>query len=134
MKKNQKNQKSILEISTDLENQKFGLTINQEDFHQSLPQDLEYLEGLEYMELSQNLLDLIALREVLRKIKTQDIKNLEIHTDSKYLIEAGKKWILKWRKNQWKTKQGNPVCYLEIWQEINQELQKYKIRWILKNK
>jgi ribonuclease HI len=47
-----------------------------------------------------------------------DIK-VTIISDSTYLIDGIKKWILNWKKNDWKTTSKQPVKNLKLWKELD---------------
>ncbi|MBX0312553.1 MAG: ribonuclease HI, partial [Sulfurihydrogenibium sp.] len=48
-----------------------------------------------------NRMELMAVIAVLEKIKNN--YNIEIYTDSKYVVDGINSWLEKWKKNGWKT-------------------------------
>lgn len=76
-----------------------------------------------------------ALEYCITKIFTDCIhltheKNLLILTDSQYLNNGINNWILKWKKNNWKTASNEPVKNQEIWKNIDILNQKLKPDWL----
>jgi ribonuclease HI len=65
-----------------------------------------------------NRMELSALIGGLRALK--EPCRLEIISDSKYLLEAFKQeWILKWKKNGWRTTSRQVVRNHDLWQELD---------------
>lgn len=58
--------------------------------------------------------------------------DLEIHSDSAYVINGSTKWIYGWKKNGWKTSTKEPVLNLEEWQKIEHSLatRPGKVTWV----
>lgn len=75
-----------------------------------------------------NEMELKAVVEALKNVP-DGAKNVEIYTDSKYVVEGAKGWIFGWMKNGWKTKVGGDVSHKEIWQELVELLKKVKVEW-----
>jgi len=65
-------------------------------------------------------------------------KQLPIHvyTLSDYLKDGASIWIRNWRRNNWKTKEGEPVKNKALWISLQQLTQGYQIIWhrVSKNK
>lgn len=54
---------------------------------------------------------------------------IEIYSDSKYVITGINEWIHNWLKNDWKTATRKPVLNKELWQELHALNQKIKPKW-----
>lgn len=55
---------------------------------------------------------------------------VELHSDSKYLIDAiSKKWIDGWKKRGWKTASKEPVKNQDLWLELLEVSAGHKIDW-----
>lgn len=65
-----------------------------------------------------NRMEMAALIETLKFLNTQNVKEVLIKTDSKYLIDGTSSWIYNWQKNGWKTANKKPVLNQDLWQEI----------------
>jgi ribonuclease HI len=63
----------------------------------------------------------MELRAAIESLKSVDgvREPVCLHTDSKYVIQGITQWIWGWRKNGWKTSQGEPVANSELWQELH---------------
>jgi len=55
---------------------------------------------------------------------------IEIYTDSKYVMQGITEWIKNWKKNQWKTSQKQDVKNKDLWILLDKASEKHKIEWI----
>jgi ribonuclease HI len=65
--------------------------------------------------------ELTAIYEGLKKLKDFvkiDEKIVRICTDSDYSIQCLTKWVVGWRKRDWKTAEGKPVVHRELIEKI----------------
>lgn len=63
-----------------------------------------------------------------KRMAAEDIP-IEIYTDSTYVIRGITQWIFNWRRNGWKTKDGEPVSNTELWKELSMRTQGLKLSW-----
>jgi len=75
-----------------------------------------------------NRMELIAVINGLKSIKENE--NIEITTDSMYVKNGINQWINNWKKNGWKTAAKKPVKNKDLWQELDELVQNYSIKWI----
>lgn len=75
-----------------------------------------------------NEMELRAVVEALKQVP-EGSENVEVFTDSKYVVEGATGWIFGWMKNGWKTKTGGDVSHKETWQELIDLLKKVKVVW-----
>ena len=63
-----------------------------------------------------NRMELQAALSLLRRLKecSRD-PSLKIRTDSKYLINGFEKWIMGWKRNEWRTSAGKSVLNKDLW-------------------
>lgn len=54
---------------------------------------------------------------------------VEIHTDSEYLMKGATLWIKNWQKNNWRTKDKREVLNRDLWEELLFELEKRNVEW-----
>lgn len=76
-----------------------------------------------------NCMELTALIESVKFIAL-NIANFEfihIYTDSKYVCDGSSLWIEKWYKNQWKTVDSKDVKNRELWEQIWNLKQAFKL-------
>lgn len=74
-----------------------------------------------------NQMELQAVIEGLRAIK--EACDVEIVTDSKYVMDGMKSWIHGWKKRGWKTSSKQPVKNIEFWQALDLEVARHQVRW-----
>ncbi len=66
-----------------------------------------------------NRMEMMAAREALSFIESRKIEgDVEIHTDSAYLLNGITGWVFGWEKNGWKTKTGEDVLNQDLWKEL----------------
>lgn len=77
-----------------------------------------------------NQMELMAVIEGLRALKART--QVEIITDSKYVAQGSLEWMPGWKKNGWRRKEGKqfkPVKNVELWQLMDELLQKHEVRF-----
>ena len=55
--------------------------------------------------------------------------NVELFTDSKYVMDGITQWIQKWKKNNWRTAAKKDVKNKELWQKLDQLITQHKVQW-----
>ena len=55
--------------------------------------------------------------------------DIELFTDSRYVIDGITDWINAWRQNNWRTANRKPVKNKELWQELHALTLKHLITW-----
>lgn len=78
-------------------------------------------------ETTNNQMELTAVIEGLSLLK----KNCEVElfTDSKYVLEGATKWLEGWVQKGWKKADKKPVLNRELWEKLIPLLQKHTITW-----
>ncbi|MFA6324966.1 MAG: ribonuclease H [Candidatus Paceibacterota bacterium] len=56
-------------------------------------------------------------------------KNIEIFSDSKYVIFGITEWIFNWQKNDWRNAAKKPVLNKELWVELYSLSKNFNIKW-----
>ena len=73
----------------------------------------------------------MELKAVIEALKFFTISSkLIINTDSKYVMDGASKWIVNWKKNNWKTTQKKDVKNKDLWTELDKLINFHKIEWI----
>ena len=54
---------------------------------------------------------------------------IEIYTDSKYVMQGITEWIKNWKKNQWKTSQKQDVKNKDLWIELYNLNNSLNVKW-----
>lgn len=75
-----------------------------------------------------NIMELTAAIEALKLLKKKC--NIQLYTDSKYLIDGITNWIFNWERNNWRTAAKQPVKNKELWQELQKLTALHQIKWI----
>jgi ribonuclease HI len=73
----------------------------------------------------------MELKAVIEALKFFTINSeLTIHTDSKYVMDGASRWIINWKKNNWKTAQKKDVKNKDLWIEIDNLLNYHDVSWV----
>ena len=75
-----------------------------------------------------NQMELTAVIRALTAARKHN--EIEIHTDSQYVKNGMEKWIVKWKKNNWKTADKRPVKNQELWKKLDELASSIKIHWV----
>lgn len=54
---------------------------------------------------------------------------VRLFTDSEYLRNGITKWIQGWKRNGWRTSQREPVKNRDLWQRLDEQVQRHKVEW-----
>ena len=72
----------------------------------------------------------MELKAVIEALKFFTINSkLTIHTDSKYVMDGASRWIINWKKNNWKTAQKKDVKNKDLWIELDNLLNYHDVSW-----
>jgi ribonuclease HI len=84
------------------------------------------LSGSE-LNTTNNRMELIA---VIRALEHYDeAKEIEVFTDSKYVMQGITEWIKNWKTNHWKTSQKKDVKNKDLWLLLDSVSAKHDIKW-----
>lgn len=75
-----------------------------------------------------NRMELKAVIEALNSFTSKT--NLNLYTDSKYVMDGSSKWIENWKKNGWKTAQKKAVKNQDLWIELDKLIHFHQIHWV----
>ena len=78
-------------------------------------------------ETTNNRMELLAAISALNALK--EPCTVDLHTDSKYVMDGISKWIHGWKKNGWKTADKKPVKNVELWQRLEKAASAHKVEW-----
>jgi len=73
-------------------------------------------------------MELMAAIKALSAVKKKHLK-INLHTDSKYVLDGITGWIHGWKKKSWKTAGNKPVKNKELWQALDKLNQKLNVKW-----
>ena len=74
-----------------------------------------------------NQMELTAVIEGLSLLKKSC--EVELFTDSKYVLEGATKWLNGWVQKGWKKADKKPVLNRELWEKLIPLLEKHTIVW-----
>ena len=72
----------------------------------------------------------MELTAVLSGLKTLNRPcDVVICTDSQYVKNGMESWIHNWKKNGWKTAGRQPVKNADLWQQLDEQVARHRVRW-----
>ena len=72
----------------------------------------------------------MELTAVLFGLKTLNRPcDVVICTDSQYVKNGMESWIHNWKKNGWKTAGRQPVKNADLWQQLDEQVARHRVRW-----
>lgn len=74
-----------------------------------------------------NRMEMMAVIEALKVLKRPC--QIELNTDSKYVMQGITDWMDGWKRNGWKTAAKKPVKNADLWRQIDNEAQRHQIDW-----
>lgn len=75
-----------------------------------------------------NRMELMAVIEGLKTLNRRC--NVTLHVDSQYVKNGAQTWMKGWKRNGWKTSNKQPVKNVELWQALDEQLQRHDITWV----
>jgi len=79
-------------------------------------------------ETTNNRMELMAAIQALEAIKKPS--EVKLHTDSTYVKNGIQSWVQKWKSNGWKTSARKDVKNVDLWQRLDEAVQRHNIEWI----
>ena len=55
--------------------------------------------------------------------------SIDLHTDSRYVMNGVQEWMPRWKANGWKTASKKPVANQDLWQQLDEAISRHRIRW-----
>lgn len=74
-----------------------------------------------------NRMEMQAVIEALKALKSECEVNL--YTDSKYVMDSVNKWLPGWKKRGWQTSNKKPVKNKDLWEILDIATKEHKIEW-----
>ena len=74
-----------------------------------------------------NRMELAAVINALASLKRSC--TVELYTDSQYVRNGITEWLAQWHRRGWRTADGKPVKNLDLWQALEREAGRHKVRW-----
>ena len=74
-----------------------------------------------------NRMEMLAAISALESLKAPC--EVQLFTDSKYLLQGATEWMKDWKARGWKTADKKPVKNQDLWQRLEQAMQPHRIKW-----
>jgi ribonuclease HI len=74
-----------------------------------------------------NRMELMAAIKSLQSLK--EPCEVTLYTDSKYVMDGISKWIINWKKNNWKTADKKSVKNVDLWQLLDEATTRHQVKW-----
>ena len=74
-----------------------------------------------------NRMELMAAIEALQALK--EPCEVDLYTDSEYVMKGITEWIHGWKRNGWKTAAKKPVKNADLWRRLDDAMQRHEVRW-----
>lgn len=78
-------------------------------------------------ETTNNRMEMMAAIQALEALKSAC--EVDLYTDSKYLLQGITEWLPGWKERGWKTADKKPVKNAELWQRLEGAVARHKIKW-----
>lgn len=75
-----------------------------------------------------NRMELTAAIEALSALKRPS--QIDLHTDSKYVLQGITEWLQNWKRRGWKTAGNRAVKNEDLWRRLDALIQQHDIQWI----
>jgi len=74
-----------------------------------------------------NRMELLAVIEALGALTRRC--TVIVHTDSQYVKQGITEWLRQWERRGWKTADRKPVKNVELWQQLDAQVQRHDVQW-----
>ena len=79
-------------------------------------------------ETTNNRMEMMAVIKALGALKKRS--HVKLYTDSKYVLHGIDEWMEGWKARGWKTAAKKPVKNKDLWERIDELVQKHSIEFI----
>jgi ribonuclease HI len=74
-----------------------------------------------------NRMELMAAIQALEVLKKPC--EVELHTDSKYVLQGITEWLRGWKARGWKTADKKPVKNEDLWRRLDEARLRHDVKW-----
>jgi ribonuclease HI len=75
-----------------------------------------------------NRMELMAAIQALEALNRPS--QVQLHTDSTYLLNGITKWIAAWQRNGWRTSARKPVKNEDLWRRLVEAMNGHEVSWL----
>ena len=86
----------------------------------------KHLYGAE-ADTTNNRMELMAAIAALESLTSTC--EIDLTTDSQYVMKGITEWIEGWKKRNWKTAARKPVKNVDLWQRLDKIVSQHKVKW-----
>jgi ribonuclease HI len=79
------------------------------------------------VETTNNRMELVAVIQALEILNRRC--RVRVVTDSQYVQKGVQEWMANWKRKNWKTAAGKPVANRDLWEKLDQALQRHEVNW-----
>jgi ribonuclease HI len=79
------------------------------------------------LDTTNNRMELTAVIKALEALKFKC--QIELYTDSKYVLQGITEWMANWKKRNWRTADKKPVKNVDLWQKLDTLVIEHDINW-----
>jgi ribonuclease HI len=72
-------------------------------------------------------MELLGAIEGLKALN--QVCEVELTTDSKYVKDGINQWVKNWKSNGWRTSAKKPVKNKDLWQLLDEQTNKHQVTW-----
>ena len=74
-----------------------------------------------------NRMEMLAVTNGLEALKRP--AQVQIYTDSQYVMKGMTEWLAGWKRRGWKTADRQPVKNVDLWQRLEAALASHQVEW-----
>jgi ribonuclease HI len=74
-----------------------------------------------------NRMEMTAAIRALEALKKPCL--VELHTDSRYLMQGMTEWMPRWKARGWRASDGKPVKNEDLWRLLDEARRRHDVRW-----
>ena len=80
------------------------------------------------LQTTNNRMELMAAIQALETL-TRSCE-VELNTDSKYVVQGIQEWLPNWKKRGWKTAAKTPVKNEDLWRRLDEAMSRHQVKWV----
>jgi len=74
-----------------------------------------------------NRMELMAVIQALETLKRPS--QVRVTTDSQYVKQGITAWMVRWKRNGWRTVDRKPVRNRDLWERLDQAVSRHQLEW-----
>ncbi|MCY4656182.1 MAG: ribonuclease HI [Gammaproteobacteria bacterium] len=78
-------------------------------------------------ETTNNRMEMMAVIEALKGLDAN--AEVQLFSDSKYVVNGITQWLPNWKKNRWQTSSGSSVKNHDLWRQLDSQNSRLQVRW-----